>query len=169
MRGTQAVLFSPQGIHRIIPADAGNTSVVVGLLLCLGDHPRGCGEHSGFRPDESVNLGSSPRMRGTLHRPCSFLLWSGIIPADAGNTPRRTSHRSSPWDHPRGCGEHHILADILVNERGSSPRMRGTQGGHRKGIIDTGIIPADAWNTRHENQTILNPTERARASGRQTV
>ena len=34
---------------RIIPADAGNTFVQPFGLLGVGDHPRGCGEHTADR------------------------------------------------------------------------------------------------------------------------
>ena len=41
-RGTPVVGFVNAGI---IPAYAGNTKLLQGILICLGDHPRVCGEH----------------------------------------------------------------------------------------------------------------------------
>ena len=48
-----------------------------------------------------------------------------IIPADAGSTFGRAKDKSDSEDHPRGCGEHWAGSALLVNVRGSSPRMRG--------------------------------------------
>ena len=92
-------------------------------------------------------LGSSPRMRGTHaarvlpgHRP-------GIIPAYAGNTRVRPRSDRRPWDHPRVCGEHVILHQLLFAVRGSSPRMRGTPARSQCCVCCPGIIPAYAGNT----------------------
>ena len=70
----------------IIPAYAGNT-----IASCAGesiesDHPRVCGEHPYRIIPIPEDMGSSPRMRGTLrHRRCRAG-YRGIIPAYAGNT-----------------------------------------------------------------------------------
>lgn len=57
---------------------------------------------------ETVSLGSSPRVRGTLTEASSPIGSGGIIPARAGNIPQRSQTRSTPWDHPRACGEHSL-------------------------------------------------------------
>ena len=72
---------------------------------------------------------------------------AGIIPADAGSTGDSHTVFVLRKDHPRGCGEHYILALLLILPLGSSPRMRGAlsillSGGHL-----TRIIPADAGST----------------------
>ena len=46
MRGTQNLLRWFHRYRRIIPADAGNTGDRNTLAQVVGDHPRGCGEHS---------------------------------------------------------------------------------------------------------------------------
>ena len=71
-----------------------------------------------------------------------------IIPADAGNTIRRTPPSVQGRDHPRGCGEHQPCHFLLRDLRGSSPRMRGTLQGQGACHDLPGIIPADAGNTR---------------------
>ena len=70
----------------IIPAYAGNTQRPVDRPTWCQDHPRVCGEHS--RPAGLVagELGSSPRMRGTLDVELVGHVLAGIIPAYAGNT-----------------------------------------------------------------------------------
>ena len=45
MRGTPADGMAFPGFDRIIPADAGNTSLPEGSSEGGRDHPRGCGEH----------------------------------------------------------------------------------------------------------------------------
>ena len=86
MRGTHDNFTDSVAQMGIIPAHAGNTSLIRHYEQNLGDHPRACGEH--FYRTEQIPffLGSSPRMRGTpfpcriVNHPC------GIIPAHAGNT-----------------------------------------------------------------------------------
>ena len=65
MRGTPGARYAVWHYAGIIPAYAGNTSLVILIMLAMRDHPRICGEHfSAF----NINLkpqGSSPHMRGT--------------------------------------------------------------------------------------------------------
>ena len=150
MRGTRRGLGRFQTGSGIIPAHAGNTCVVFYFLLFFGiipahagntccrspnsspvrDHPRACGEHFVAIVSVCVCAGSSPRMRGTLPRDVTELETGGIIPAHAGNTPRRARRGCRRRDHPRACGEHCIMTQEEHVGLGSSPRMRGThQGG----------------------------------------
>ena len=109
----------------IIPADAGSTTSQPYAYDCVGDHPRGCGEHFISSAASELFRGSSPRMRGAQgkKRACGQVL--GIIPADAGSTRYHTSWRSHGEDHPRGCGEHNESCTTRSQSGGSSPRMRG--------------------------------------------
>ena len=66
-------------------------------------------------------------MRGTPGRSCRENHRTGIIPAHAGNTAMVERTAAMWWDHPRACGEHVHQAPSSNVERGSSPRMRGTQ------------------------------------------
>ena len=70
----------------IIPADAGSTGYGYDWIDKDLDHPRGCGEHSGFNILDSLDEGSSPRMRGALDPSGERVHMVGIIPADAGST-----------------------------------------------------------------------------------
>ena len=77
----------PKG-YGIIPADAGSTDTPFFVRFSARDHPRGCGEHIERHLGFDRNGGSSPRMRGA---PLPFgrgVDDIGIIPADAGSTPR---------------------------------------------------------------------------------
>ena len=66
MRGTRGADAALAPVGGIIPADAGNTSAWSIMLVSPRDHPRGCGEHVVVVRVERPELGSSPRMRGTL-------------------------------------------------------------------------------------------------------
>ena len=115
MRGTRDDQRHADIVQRIIPAYAGNTMIFVSIRFMSWDHPRVCGEHLAFIRFWAVNLGSSPRMRGTLVRRNVRFLPYGIIPAYAGNTPSRNLTATWSRDHPRVCGEHraHILPTSL--------------------------------------------------------
>ena len=116
------------GTIRIIPADAWSTLLAAKPISTGEDHPRGCGEHTAELTASALNEGSSPRMRGAQFMARFLPLTLGIIPADAGSTPRRRGRCIRRPDHPRGCGEHVFGAFGSRDTRGSSPRMRGERG-----------------------------------------
>ena len=66
MRGTLERRINDVHGPGIIPAHAGNTSVILVCLLMPGDHPRTCGEHAIISKQGRFYSGSSPHMRGTL-------------------------------------------------------------------------------------------------------
>ena len=132
---------------RIIPADAGSTSLPHRYADCKRDHPRGCGEHNSYGSPVEMTVGSSPRMRGAPGAAPSTMPRPRIIPADAGSTPSPTGVWACPWDHPRGCGEHPTAAYTDGPAGGSSPRMRGAPVSLRDNSYTQGIIPADAGST----------------------
>ena len=104
-------------------------------------------------------------MRGTLTSLCPAIARTGIIPAHAGNTPRRSAPPVSCGDHPRACGEHLFVVCATLEHLGSSPRMRGT---HALALAEgarTGIIPAHAGNTRDRLCTAGASRDHPRACG----
>ena len=147
MRGALSVSAHLNFGDRIIPADAGSTIEYRPGFCFKRDHPRGCGEHMGYRLIRVSGLGSSPRMRGAPNGTCGVGLLAGIIPADAGSTWESLNSREKDEDHPRGCGEHLSRAEVVVACSGSSPRMRGALFLHLFLTFFRGIIPADAGST----------------------
>ena len=147
MRGAHGSAISATAHSRIIPADAGSTSLTGCLMAGSGDHPRGCGEHQMARAQDEEWHGSSPRMRGARRALLHSHMHLGIIPADAGST--CLCWRAAPWrpDHPRGCGEHSALSQSIMGMDGSSPRMRGALARDGNINIFPRIIPADAGST----------------------
>ena len=126
VRGTRLRHFSFSRRAGIIPACAGNTLLGLLLLPSYWDHPRVCGEHPPSCSMLIVELGSSPRVRGTPTMPKRTWSKNGIIPACAGNTASQLSPCEDSGDHPRVCGEHMMTRDVKDLDLGSSPRVRGT-------------------------------------------
>ena len=149
----------------IIPACAGNTCVCVVLYIGLGDHPRVCGEHSISLFCTILELGSSPRVRGTRAAPRATYLMTGIIPACAGNTGSHASELVDSGDHPRVCGEHWIDSRIENLARGSSPRVRGTPVCFTENAARMGIIPACAGNTSPDRPAAAEAWDHPRVCG----
>ena len=79
--------------HGIIPACAGNTKTIIKSFGFSRDHPRVCGEHFLRGSLCQDAKGSSPRVRGTLHRALGIDRHAGIIPACAGNTLKNPSSK----------------------------------------------------------------------------
>ena len=86
MRGKLCNLKVIDCSPRITPADAGKTEPLEVQHSVPPDHPRGCGENTGFKHQRFTPQGSPPRMRGKLFLDFRRNLDSGITPADAGKT-----------------------------------------------------------------------------------
>ena len=112
----------------------------------LGSSPRMRGTHA-ISTFFASPEGSSPRMRGTHGEQVVGDGEFGIIPAYAGNTRGLRWRVVSHKDHPRVCGEHRFGSRETQREWGSSPRMRGTLRRMRRVFFLPGIIPAYAGNT----------------------
>ena len=90
---------------------------------------------------------------------------TGIIPACAGNTPRRHGRWRRDRDHPRVCGEHDEASAKTLLKSGSSPRVRGTLFQPTSGRPDPGIIPACAGNTVRRTPATAEPGDHPRVCG----
>ena len=124
-----------------------------------------CGEHSLGAGKQVLAFGSSPRVRGTRAEIISNGNITRIIPACAGNT-------GNPWfsvklspDHPRVCGEHGKLLQIVVQVPGSSPRVRGTRISATIPQPTQRIIPACAGNTATSQVTSRSSADHPRVCG----
>ena len=147
MRGAPGGSLSSLILIGIIPAYAGSTRLRAMPAGARRDHPRVCGEHRCFLYPLVPRRGSSPRMRGAQFSEIPLLPVRGIIPAYAGSTRPRAPAAWSLGDHPRVCGEHILLALIILSLMGSSPRMRGARHNQRWRHPHAGIIPAYAGST----------------------
>ena len=168
MRGTLSVTLTFGNSNGIIPAYAGNTSHTRKSLTVKWDHPRVCGEHTRVLTDIDQQLGSSPRMRGTLCFHEIVLHDTGIIPAYAGNTRIFEIRWWYARDHPRVCGEHRPRRRVRYTCSGSSPRMRGTLTVQYLGLGYSGIIPAYAGNTKRWSAYAYDAGDHPRVCGEHT-
>ena len=112
-------------------------------------------------------LGSPPRVRGTgfPHRLSSAQ--ARITPACAGNSCWRP-FPSLPWtDHPRVCGEQMKKYTIEDFDKGSPPRVRGTDLCENKGKIKDRITPACAGNSTRPRYTAPRAPDHPRVCGEQ--
>ncbi|KFI48486.1 hypothetical protein BBOU_0615 [Bifidobacterium boum] len=125
-RGTPSCAGNRAWWSGIIPACAGNTSRCISYRIDVRDHPRMRGEHTLRTARRMSSRGSSPHARGTPHSLPHHTWTRGIIPACAGNTPRRSAQPGFYGDHPRMRGEHSITTDKVAAGQGSSPHARGT-------------------------------------------
>ena len=147
MRGKPVRSRRLRARRRIIPAHAGQTNSVPAKRSSHADHPRACGANGQQFLTNLGTFGSSPRMRGKPRLERDDSRTRRIIPAHAGQTSRTPTPTPTVSDHPRACGANAAAGRIRTLRRGSSPRMRGKQGGRRKLEREIRIIPAHAGQT----------------------
>ena len=92
-------------LRRFIPAGAGNGHFHKFDPVFHPVHPRGRGERYGSAPVWAGLDGSSPRARGTAHRPLDHVGDFRFIPAGAGNGTPSSARTLASTVHPRGRGE----------------------------------------------------------------
>ena len=144
MRGKGVVQRQIALVVGITPACAGKRCLGHLFQVELRDHPRVCGEKRLPRSMACIYQGSPPRVRGKGHDSVPLPLLHGITPACAGKRPPTGRWTSSPWDHPRVCGEKPPAGSGLYLILGSPPRMRGKVNLLLDGNIPLGITPAYA-------------------------
>ena len=146
-RGTRILLPLRENRARLIPARAGNTVLVVVLIIFSPAHPRSRGEHPTIS-DNSLNaVGSSPLARGTHGLQVFGIHQARLIPARAGNTLGLRRGTSAKSAHPRSRGEHPRKVLLIGVVAGSSPLARGTLLNAAPVNGDPRLIPARAGNT----------------------
>ena len=110
-------------------------------------HPRVCGEQRVPRKWRAVDHGSSPRVRGTGFAVHVVDIEWRFIPACAGNSRRPCSCTRCQPVHPRVCGEQIDQIREFRRQRGSSPRVRGTECPLLSPLPTRRFIPACAGNS----------------------
>ncbi len=111
-RGRGSGLPRVVGRLRIIPACAGQRFRVRPRALTIRDHPRMRGAEARAPRMPTSSAGSSPHARGRGSTATRRAPSRRIIPACAGQRPRSRRRCCPRWDHPR---------------------MRGAEGGRRRG------------------------------------
>ena len=105
-----------------------------------------CGEHSLDFLTVALDLGSSPRVWGTLTTSCGTKTAERFIPTCVGNiTQFEASEKIMPV-HPHVCGEHEEAGHGLWPLRGSSPRVWGTCKASNQHTVVIRFIPTCVGN-----------------------
>ena len=144
VRGSLEQVERPRKHLGSIPACAGKPSVHCGRSHPGRVHPRVCGEAFDAHLERLVEVGPSPRVRGSHHRPLPVARRAGSIPACAGKPLRGRTSRASARVHPRVCGEAASIRGRWGALGGPSPRVRGSPRGGRDPRAVVGSIPACA-------------------------
>ena len=132
----------------ITPACAGKTPAETLICHLPPDHPRMRGEDKSGVAPVGKGRGSPPHARGRLGFHCTQTTSSGITPACAGKTARRTVASTSPTDHPRMRGEDRLSWATYCSGRGSPPHARGRLPYQEIVVNPERITPACAGKTR---------------------
>ena len=96
--------------------------------------------------------GSPPRVREKLVSVRSTILLYRITPACAGKTLCIENLKLFDRDHPRVCGKNRMEPKMLLEKKGSPPRVREKLNKASSGNCSNGITPACAGKT---SKTIL--------------
>ena len=130
--------------RRIIPACAGKSFLDFSRRQPIQDHPRVCGEKDNVCLYVAASWGSSPRVRGKGPVLVQTPRGDRIIPACAGKSLKSIDKTLKDEDHPRVCGEKHLIRADRPRSKGSSPRVRGKERHPLKRLPHPRIIPACA-------------------------
>ena len=164
-RGTRSGMALRTLFLGLIPARAGNTSLVPRSFVLCWAHPRSRGEHRSQAAERAWELGSSPLARGTPAPVAATVAPPGLIPARAGNTERRPDALFVVGAHPRSRGEHSATVKVRYGVPGSSPLARGTRKHHLARLQSPGLIPARAGNTLSSTPKIIFQRAHPRSRG----
>ena len=167
MRGTGFQSPPLSAGWRFIPAHAGNRAHGRRLMVAGSVHPRACGEQFEEWPDEEIDLGSSPRMRGTDQPAISQAAVRRFIPAHAGNRSWIIVGPLHAVVHPRACGEQMWPRCGGAFCMTSSPRMRGTDAASSLYTSVRRFIPAHAGNRESPMAARIARAVHPRACGEQ--
>ena len=115
------------------------------------------------------SVGSSPRARGTGHRPRFQTGCARFIPARAGNGKESTGAATQVAVHPRARGERSASRHASTPSSGSSPRARGTDAEQVDRLVYRRFIPARAGNGAEPRRRFPESTVHPRARGERHV
>ncbi len=165
VRGTRYGAVADIGQRRFIPACAGNAIDQAREHVRIAVHPRVCGERWRKGSSNRLNVGSSPRVRGTLRHEGRRHIGDRFIPACAGNAARRARRSHSSAVHPRVCGERPIALAAAATSAGSSPRVRGTRTPRPAVPAPGRFIPACAGNAVRSKLALADCSVHPRVCG----
>ena len=149
----------------LIPAHAGKTSFILGVLISDWAHPRSRGENHRCVHLRTVASGSSPLTRGKPRANASMSARVGLIPAHAGKTGRRRGRSQQLSAHPRSRGENRAQTPRCRRGWGSSPLTRGKLVAVAEDHSSFRLIPAHAGKTVFMIVVVATLTAHPRSRG----
>ena len=144
VRGNRADPAGAPGLHRSIPACAGEPRCPGSRLPVTTVYPRVCGGTSQVHGHDLPLPGLSPRVRGNLLPGGGTANQYGSIPACAGEPSPPRLPRCRVRVYPRVCGGTRYSPTNTPRPAGLSPRVRGNQRPSKPSTIRTRSIPACA-------------------------
>ncbi len=146
-RGKQRRHYFRGASHRITPAHAGKTAILILLPLCNKDHPRSRGENQ-IRVVRLRHFpGSPPLTRGKRSLKIFRQVKYRITPAHAGKTEKTKLISGAVKDHPRSRGENLNPGILPPSQWGSPPLTRGKPDFGCPPCLHVRITPAHAGKT----------------------
>ena len=164
-RGKRATWESHHVTHRLIPAHAGKTQVLVSTGSAWRAHPRSRGENRAGLGAQGAARGSSPLTRGKQVEPRAKARDHGLIPAHAGKTYHQVRASRDGRAHPRSRGENSADPKNEAVAPGSSPLTRGKRVDRVRHVLVGGLIPAHAGKTRQPARSRSSPRAHPRSRG----
>ncbi len=144
VRGKEEKAMSKATEMGITPACAGKRPEHSAPASAQRDHPRMCGEKSGYSGLRAWVRGSPPHVRGKGWQERSTTANRRITPACAGKRRWPGCSGGSAGDHPRVCGEKSHQRGLGLLLLGSPPHVRGKGVRYLCIVLFAGITPACA-------------------------
>ena len=127
-----------------------------------------CGEKPADLPEEDLQKGSPPHVRGKGTRNGKIIAVTGITPACAGKRPTRSISCQLCRDHPRMCGEKLLRKSPSLRNKGSPPHVRGKEASVIPQSNQNGITPACAGKRSSVRWSALLAWDHPRMCGEKT-
>ena len=125
----------------------------------------GTGNTRTLKSSKHLHRGSSPWARGTHRVTSASFCNSRFIPVGTGNTRKSLGVLASTAVHPRGHGEHFLIAYNIMVNTGSSPWARGTPRNKLIQVITHRFIPVGTGNTHAIRHNYATRTVHPRGHG----
>ena len=149
VRGNQGYGWAVAWRAGSIPAGAGEPRIRVGRRMESWVYPRGCGGTAIARTQVQEGQGLSPRVRGNPITAQPPTIYTGSIPAGAGEPDAEAVEEPVSEVYPRGCGGTAATNSKASPSAGLSPRVRGNLSDNVTGLVRSGSIPAGAGEPHH--------------------
>ncbi len=144
MRGSAQASMGLWWRNRFIPARAGIGRSAMRQSVSSAVHPRPCGDRQIKSALTNTGAGSSPPVRGSADINSQRSYLRRFIPARAGIGDAFNVLCKKLAVHPRPCGGRARITNETSRVPGSSPPVRGSDGGAKRHLVAQRFIPARA-------------------------